>query len=317
MTAPRITAAICTYDRYDLLKKAVSSLARQNLAAQDFEILVIDNSPDAAKSKDFAKAYAGIPNLRWTIEKTPGLSNARNVATDLARAPFIAFMDDDAIAGPKWLEMLLAAFSDFGDAANVVGGRVDPIWGVPRPAWLPDNLLGYVSVVNWGGAARYAAETEWVAGTNIAFRVSALKDVGGFPIHLGRNKGGQALLSNDESDVVQKMAAKGSRLIYAPDAVVEHLVPQERLNQSWFRRRSAWQAVSDYLLDPVGSFEKAANYWPGVTHYFSLLPPKHRTPRGLYVDQSDPEMVHKQMSAIYNFTLATLAGFKGIDGGHL
>ena len=165
------------------------------------------------------------------------------------------------------------------------------------------------------GVARYAAETEWVAGTNIAFRTTALNDVGGFPVHLGRNRGGQALLSNDESDVVRKMAAKGQRLIYAPGAVVEHLVPSERLDQAWFRRRAAWQATSDYLLDPAAAFEKAAQYWPGVTSYFAALPPKYRTPRGFYLDQTDPEMVQMQMSALYNFTLALLAGFKGIDGG--
>jgi hypothetical protein len=111
------------------------------------------------------------------------------------------------------------------------------------------------------------------------------------------------------------MTAKGSRLIYAPEAIVEHLVPAERLNQSWFRRRAAWQAVSDYLLDPAGSFEKAPTYWPGVTNFYALLPPKYRTPRGFYIDQDDPEMVHKQMSALYNFTLALLAGFNGVDGG--
>jgi glycosyltransferase involved in cell wall biosynthesis len=317
MTTPRITAAICTYDRYELLEKAVASLTRQSLGAEDFEILVIDNSPAAAESTRRSKPYLGIANLRWAVEKTPGLSNARNAATSLASAPIIAFMDDDAIADRSWLEMLLSAFSEFGESANVVGGRVDPIWGVPRPAWLPDNLLGYVSVVNWGGNARYAAESEWVAGTNIAFRVKALQDIGGFPVHLGRNRGGQALLSNDESDVVQKLAATGSQLIYAPAAAVSHLVPAERLNQSWFRRRAAWQAVSDYLLDPAGSFEKAAKYWPGVTEYYALLPPKYRTPRGLYVDHAEPDMVHKQMSALYNFTLAALSGFHGIEGGKL
>jgi glycosyltransferase involved in cell wall biosynthesis len=171
MTAPRITATICTYDRYDLLAKAVASLTRQNLAAADYEILVVDNSPSATKSKQISKSYLGIPNLRWIVEKTSGLSNARNAATGEARAPIIAFIDDDAIANRTWLEGLLSAFSEFGKKANVVGGRVDPIWGVARPAWLPDSLLGYVSVVNWGGSARFAAATEWVAGTNIAFRV--------------------------------------------------------------------------------------------------------------------------------------------------
>lgn len=314
MTTPRITAAICTYNRYDLLAKAIASLTRQTLSNADFEILVIDNSPDHNRSKEISLLFLEIPNLRWVIEKSPGLSNARNVATRLARAPLIAFMDDDAIARRNWLAALLDAFAEFGAAARVVGGRVDPIWEIPRPAWLPDSLLGYASVVNWGGSARFAAEGEWVAGTNIAFRVDALKSVGGFPVHLGRKRGGQALLSNDESDVIERMAAKGGRLAYAPEAVVDHLVPADRLTQSWFRRRAAWQAVSDYLADAARAFENAPKYWKGVTNYYARLPAQYRTPRGLYMDQQDPEMFQMQISALYNFTVALLAGFRGVDG---
>jgi hypothetical protein len=32
--------------------------------------------------------------------------------------------------------------------------------------------------------------------------------------------------------------------------VVEHVIRPERLTQSWFRRRAAWQAVSDLLSEP-------------------------------------------------------------------
>jgi glycosyltransferase involved in cell wall biosynthesis len=315
MAATRITAAICTYERYDLLAKAIASLARQTLAKEDFEILVIDNSPDRAMSMEISARYGQIPNLRWSFEQTPGLSNARNVATRLARAPLIAFMDDDAIAHRSWLQALLDVFGEFGDQAHVVGGRVDPIWEIPQPAWLPNSMLGYVSVVNWGGVARFAVDKEWIAGTNIGFRVEALKQIGGFPGHLGRKRGGQALLSNDESDVVERMAAEGSRLIYAPEAIVEHLVPVERLTQAWFRRRAAWQGVSDYLLDPARFFEAAPGYWHGVTNYYAHLPPKYRTPRGLYMEQQDPDMFQMQMSALYNFTIAMLAGFRDLDEG--
>jgi glycosyltransferase involved in cell wall biosynthesis len=315
MTNPRITASICTYERYDTLSGAIASLGRQSLAEGDFEILVIDNSADHTRSGVLSEDYRRIPNLRWVVEKTPGLSNARNVATRLARAPLVAFMDDDAVAAPDWLEMLLAAFGQFGDTARVVGGRVDPLWGGARPAWLPDSLLGYVSVVNWGGAVRFAGEKEWVAGTNIAFRVESLRAAGGFPTHLGRKQGGAALLSNDESDVIEKMAAKGARLIYAPEAIVQHLVPSERLTQSWFRRRAAWQGVSDYLMDTQRVFENAPNYWRGVTEFFARLPPQYRTPRGLYVEQDDPEMFAMQISALYNFTVVMLSGFNGLKGG--
>ena len=314
MSSPRITAAICTYNRYDALPGAIASLANQSLPREDFEILIVDNSSDHDRSRTESECFRQIPNLRWTIEKTPGLSNARNVAVDLARSQLIAFMDDDAIAASNWLETLIAVFAEFGDAARVVGGRVVPHWGAPRPVWLPDRLLGFVSVVDWGGTARFASEGEWVAGTNIAFRLEALKAVGGFPVHLGRKRGGQALLSNDETEVIGKIAAKGGRLIYAPDAAVEHLVPAERLTQSWFRRRAVWQAVSDYMLDSEHAFEHAPDYWCGVTQFFARLPPKLRTPRGLYVDQREPDMFGMQVLALYNFTIALLSGFNGLDG---
>jgi glycosyltransferase involved in cell wall biosynthesis len=262
-----------------------------------------------------ARDYREIANLRWLTEKTPGLSNARNVAAREARAPIVAFMDDDAIAAPDWLEALLAVFEKFGAEAQVVGGRVDPLWEVPQPAWLPDDLLGNVSVVNWGGVDRFASRTEWVAGTNIAFRVEALRAAGGFSVHLGRTRGGQALLSNDETDVIERMSARGARLIYAPGAAVEHLVPAERLTQAWFRRRVAWQAVSDYLLDPERVYEKAPGYWRGVTEFYARLAPQYRTPRGLYAEQSEPDMFRMQMNALYNFTVVTLSGFRGLDAG--
>ncbi|MBV8978797.1 MAG: glycosyltransferase family 2 protein [Alphaproteobacteria bacterium] len=310
----RIAAAICTYSRYELLATAIQSLAAQTLPQDRYEILIIDNSPDPALSEEMAQDFRQIPNLRWIYEKTPGLSNARNVAINEAKAPLIAFMDDDAIASSNWLESLVSVFADFGPEVQVVGGRVDPIWGVPQPKWLPDSLLGNVSVVNWGGSDRIAGKGEWVAGTNIAFRVSSLKDIGGFSVHLGRSRAGHALLSNDESDVVERLGARGGRLVYSPRATVSHLVPAERLSQVWFRRRIVWQAVSDYLSDASGLFERAPSYWRQVTDYYTRLPPKYRTPKGLYVDHDDPELFRQQISALYNFTVVMLTGFNGIEG---
>ncbi len=313
MGTPRITAAICTRDRYATLPKAVASLTRQSLPDDQFEIIVVDNSPDHMRSREIADDFGEIENLKWIVEKTPGLSNARNIATEAARAPLIAFLDDDAIAGSSWLNAMITAFSQFGDDAHMAGGRVDPIWAVPQPHWLPDDLLGYVSVVDWGGITRLADSNEWVADTNIAFRVDSLKRVGGFSVHLGRIGGGEALLSNDEFEVIARMRERGGRLLYVPAAVVEHLVSADRLTQSWFRRRVAWQATSDYLQDPVGLFGRVPACWRDVTEFYARLPPKFRSPRGLHVHQDDPEMFRMQMSALYGFTVALLGGFHGIE----
>jgi glycosyltransferase involved in cell wall biosynthesis len=312
---PEISAIICTYERYDLLPKAIESLRCQRLSEHQFEIIVVDNSPDVDRSEQISKQFASIKNLRWIIEKTPGLSNARNVGLEAARSRLVAFIDDDAIADANWLRSLRAAFDDFGETAFVVGGKVEPIWEVGRPSWLPDDLLGSVSVVNWGGTARWALPTEWVAGTNIAFRAARLREVGGFSVHLGRKGNGHSLLSNDESEVIEKLVEKGGRLVFAPSAIVQHLVAVERLTQQWFRRRMAWQATSDYLQDTKRAFDSAPQYWDGVLEFFSRLPPSQRNPRGFYVEQPTAEMFRAQLSALYNFTLALLSGFHGVQEG--
>lgn len=313
MSSPQISAVICTYDRYDLLPGAIESLQRQSRSLEEFEIIVVDNSPDQVVSESFAKRYRSAPNLRWIVECKAGLSNARNVGAHKARAPLVAYLDDDAVATPNWLQALESAFCDFGDSAHAVGGRVDPIWGASRPPWLPDDLLGSVSVVNWGGEARYAKPREWVAGTNVAFRTERLLAVGGFSVHLGRHRSDHSLLSNDETDVINRLNENSGRLVYAPEAVVGHLVTPERLTQPWFRRRTVWQATSEYMLDPKRAFEIAPRYWGAVAEFFSHLPAKDRTPRGFYVEQTTPDMFRLQLSALYNFTLALLSGFNGFE----
>ena len=313
MSGPQISAVICTYDRYELLPGAIESLQRQTRSADEYEILIVDNSPDHAASETFAKRYRSSSNVRWIVERKAGLSNARNVGAREAHAPLVAYLDDDAVATPSWLETLESAFSDFGESAHAVGGRVDPIWGASRPDWLADDLLGSVSVVNWGGQARYARPKEWVAGTNLAFRTDRLLDVGGFSIHLGRHRTGHSLLSNDETDVINRLNEIDGRLVYEPNAIVGHLVTPERLTQSWFRRRTVWQATSEYMLDPKHAFEIAPKCWSTVTEFFSHLPAKDRTPRGFYVEQTSPDLFRLQLSALYNFTLALLSGFNGFE----
>ena len=310
---PLITAAICTYRRYDLLKQAIDSLSAQTLDASQYEVLVIDNSPDWQFSERFGEAYASVENLRWVIEKTPGLSNARNVATSLAGAPLIAFMDDDAIARPGWLAAIVAAYDSFGDETGVVGGKVNPIWGAPRPSWLHDDLLGLVSVIDRGDRARVLGKDEWLAGVNISFRVALLKEIGGFNVGLGRNGSSPALLSNEEVDIVDKIRERGHVVVYTPEAEVDHVVDGDRLSPAWIRRRIAWQAVSDYLKDPECVIDGALRHWTTIYDFVNRLSPRNRSPRAFFTETDDAELFKSQMSALYNYTAALLTGFDGVE----
>lgn len=309
----KIAAVICTYNRYDVLPKAIESLKKQTLTQEDYRVIVIDNSPDFEYAEQKKLKYQEPPFIEYIIEKIPGLSNARNVGARICGTDYIAYMDDDAIASPVWLENILAAFELFGEEAAVVGGRVDPLWEEARPSWLDDSLLSYLSVVNWGGETRIAKPNEWFAGTNISFRTDEILRHGGFDVSLGRTGGGSVLLSNEEIELLDKIKEEGKLTIYAPNASVSHLAEKKRLQRAWFRQRVAWQAISDYRMDPEQALENAQASWNFVLEYFFGLPPKERNIRGLYHDTYDPKLFKDQLAVLYNVTTMMMAGFEGVE----
>jgi glycosyltransferase involved in cell wall biosynthesis len=309
---PSITAVVCTYNRYEVLAKAIMSLGEQDLPADQYRILVIDNSPDADRAHAFSARFRELRNFYFIHEAAPGLSHARNLAVRECGTEFIAFLDDDAIASKRWLAAILAGFAEFGGRAMIVGGPVLPIWGAPRPSWLHDKMLFSLSVIDWGGVLRRADQGEWFCGANIAFRTRAILESGGFAIDLGRKGAGGALLSNEESQAVAQIRARGGLMIYAPQAKVEHLIDESRLTHAWFRKRMAWQATSDFLMDPGEFGHKSRELWLGLRNYLAARPPHERTMRGLLIDTDDPDLFYWQLGAIYNLTSGLLDGWEGV-----
>jgi glycosyltransferase involved in cell wall biosynthesis len=308
----RITICICTYNRYDVLPLALESAVGQTMSRDQYRVIVVDNSPDHAAAEAFGAAWHDGDFLDYRIERTPGLSNARNVGARECGTEVIAYMDDDAIASPGWAAALLEGYDRFGAGVAAVGGRVDPIWGAPRPQWLADAMLGSVSVVNWGGSLRIADENEWLAGTNISFRTRAVLEAGGFDVKLGRNGGGASLMSNEEIMIAAYLRQQGMDTVYAPEARVRHLVEPRRLTQAWFRKRMVWQAVSDYTADTERTLTLVRKSWGATMEYFFALPPRERTIRGLYYETDSPDLFQRQLDALYVITALQLAGFEGV-----
>jgi GT2 family glycosyltransferase len=58
-----LSAVICTYNRYDLLPEAIESLVKQDVPADLFEIIVVDNSPNQAGAARFGQRYSDLSNL--------------------------------------------------------------------------------------------------------------------------------------------------------------------------------------------------------------------------------------------------------------
>lgn len=301
----RLSAVICTYDRYDILPEAIRALARQGLAAEEMEILVIDNSPDAKRSAAEARKQARVKNLTWVHETRPGLSNARNVAMAQAKGEIIAFVDDDAFAVEGWAAAMLESFATLGSEVAAIGGRVVPQFRTARPAWLSDRLMSYLSMVDLGEETRLLGEGEWVVGANLAYRSEALRATGGFSTNLGRI-GNAGLLSAEETEVAAKLTAKGLKIGYAPKAQVAHLVDDSRTSQAWFARRVAWQAVSAVLSGEAGSDRDLTHAAEEIRRYFAALHPADRHVGALLSDQEKPGDLNWQLGTIYNLVVLLL-----------
>jgi hypothetical protein len=95
---------------------------------------------------------------------------------------------------------------------------------------------------------------------------------------------------------------------------VDHLVEKKRLRRDWFRRRAAWQATSDFLLDATNIENQLPGMLENIKSYLCSLPPRYRNIQGLYYPTDDAGQFQWQLSAIYASTALSLAGFDGLEG---
>ena len=154
----------------------------------------------------------------------------------------VAFIDDDAIAQPQWLEQLLRSFAR--DAAIVsVGGRIIPAWQSPRPIWLLDYFLKYYSCKDLGVSPRFLEPGQFLVGANMAFKKEILQQSQGFSQRLGRK--GTNLMSCEEWPISDYIYYLKLKQYYCPDAIVKHIIKPERMTIPWLIKRFLWQVISD------------------------------------------------------------------------
>lgn len=228
-----ITVVLCTYNRCRSLAKALNSVAVSTLPQSvEWEVLLVDNnSNDQTRevAAEFCKQYPG--RFRYVFERQPGLSYARNAGIREAKGHIIAFMDDDVIVEPTWLQNLTASMHNCEWAG--VGGRVFPEWNCPPPQWLLTDqwyALGPLPNFDLGPDARELTQPPF--GSNMAFRKRMFEKYGGFRTDLGRRP--DSLMSNEDTEFGARLLAGGERLRYEPSAVLYHPVQKDRTEKGYF-----------------------------------------------------------------------------------
>jgi glycosyltransferase involved in cell wall biosynthesis len=258
-----VSAVVCTFNRAPYLQKALESLAVQTLDRAKYEVLVVDNrSTDETKAVvDAARATA--PNVRYIYEPTQGLSQARNTGWRESCGAYVAYLDDDAVASPRWLEQIVEVFESVTPRPGAVGGKIEPIWEAPRPLWLSDKVALGLTILDWSKVPFVLDESRWLAGANIAYPRELLEVTRGFDVTLGRK--GNNLISCEETLLNHQLVVHGHPLYYDPRVSVHHHIAASRLAKEWHIRRQYWNgasvAIAERRMSPHSFGRRLSRAW--------------------------------------------------------
>jgi succinoglycan biosynthesis protein ExoM len=237
----KLVVGVITFRRPEGLTALLDGLAglRFEAPAPELSVVVVDNDPAGSAQGvcDAATASGRLPgSLHYVRESRRGLSFARNRAVGTALdqgADYLAFVDDDEVPNPDWLEELLRVARGYG--ADVVAGRVIRRFEREPPEWVSRGGFFVDRRLPTGTPVQIASTSNVLVSSRVLTAMNQLFDAR------------FALTGGEDTHFFLRVSAAGYRLVWADDAVVEELVPPERARLGWVLRR-AYRVANTWSL---------------------------------------------------------------------
>jgi len=273
-----ITVAICTHNPKDaFLGRTLDGLKQQTLPHLRWELLVIDNNSEPPVAPRHSLEWH--PLGKWIVESKLGLNHARLAALKNARGNTIVFVDDDNILREDYLQNVLDLRSAHADIGTFGAGIVLPEFSSPPPSWLREfNGYGYLALRNVNESHILSSPKPGYrpvgAGLCISVEVakaflSASKEDHAITAY---DRKGTSLMSGGD-DLFTFMSLKlGMKYAIFPELMLCHLIPESRLEYSYFQRLVYYGAYSQALLaDLFGISTDNPHPLPSIKTAFAML----------------------------------------------
>lgn len=201
----RLSVVITTRDRPERLRRQLASLRAQTV--DGLEVIVVDDaSGPAVPALLREEQAAGGLDLRVVRRESPGgPGEGRNSGWRLARAPLVAFTDDDCECAPGWAEAFLRAAAEHPGA--FFQGRVLP---------LPAEEASYGP---FSHTIRIESLTRGFETANMLYPKALLERLGGFD-------GTDFTQSGEDTDLACRAMEAGAQPVFVPEALAHHAVIQ-------------------------------------------------------------------------------------------
>jgi glycosyltransferase involved in cell wall biosynthesis len=248
MTLPTVSVIIPTYNDNERLSRCLEALEQQDYAGL-FEVLVVDNGSDTAP------CVTG--RARLLRERKAGSYNARNRALEEAIGTVLAFTDADCRPHRGWLSAGVAAVSTSSNI-GLAGGRVL----VTSMSGDKPTLVELFEMAIAFPQETYVKEGHYAATANMFTTREVMDKVGPF---------NGSLRSGGDADWGQRVATAGYKLVYAPDATIDHPA------------RVSHQEIVSKLRRTVGGERDRHPGWKNGLRFAvrHVLPPRSRIRRAL------------------------------------
>jgi glycosyltransferase involved in cell wall biosynthesis len=207
-TDPAVSVVIATRNRAGRLVRALESLRNQTLPPDRFEVVVVDDASEDHTQDVLSMALrrGDLPLCALRNLENRGAADSRNVGWRAARAPLIAFTDDDCEPERDWLSALVGAHRAHPGA--LLQGRTEPI---PAERASIGPFARTIVVRSLG---------PYYPTCNVAYPADVLEEVGGFDGETFKLPGGE------DTDLAWRALSRGIAAVLVDDAVVHHAVNQ-------------------------------------------------------------------------------------------
>ena len=215
-----ISVILCTYNRDKYIYNVLKSVAENDFPHSQYEIVLVNNNSTDTTESECQRFMADYPDIRfrYCVEKSQGLSYARNCGIRQSEGDLLVYVDDDATVNKEYLGTYARFFAEHPDAV-AAGGPILPVYETQEPAW----------------TTHYTRQL--ITGKRV------FDTIGLFNVELGRK--GNSLIGAEEKDLFDKMTTNGMHFYYLPTAILYHIIPPHKLTQDYFDRLTYGIGVSE------------------------------------------------------------------------